>query len=84
MVNGHFFDPLAFLGIFPGRRFSYAFLMALFFHPGVVFLAILRKRWHRPERLEDAHLNPWTVNGFLFGVLTQQFYSYWTGGEFLG
>ena len=45
MVNGHFFDPLAFLGIFLGRRFSYAFLMVPFFHPGVVFLAILRKRW---------------------------------------
>ena len=31
MVNGHFFDPLAFLGIFLSRCISYAFLMILLF-----------------------------------------------------
>jgi hypothetical protein len=83
MVNGHFFDPLAFLGISLGHRFSYAFLMVLSFRPGAVFLAILRKRSHRVFG-RRAHLNPQTVNGFLFGVLTHQFYSYWIRGEFLG
>jgi len=31
MVNGHFFDPLAFLGIPLSRCISHAFLMILFF-----------------------------------------------------
>ena len=83
MVNSHFFDPLAFLGISLGHCFSYTVLMVLAFHPGVMFLAFLRKHSHQVFGGRVC-LNPQAVNGFLFGVLTHQFYSYWIGGEFLG
>ncbi|KAH9981594.1 hypothetical protein BJV74DRAFT_81984 [Russula compacta] len=44
---------------------------------GALFLAILSKSRARRGRMLS---NPMTVNGYLFGVLSQQFYSYWIGG----
>jgi len=58
--------------------------MTLLYHPGVVFLAILCKRWDTGLALHGGGMaKSQTVNGFLFGVLTQQFYSYWISGVFV-
>lgn len=77
--DGH---PFALLG--KSSELSYLPLPSVTFlsHAGVVFVAILRMFWETLGVRTIVRLIPHTVNGFLFGVLTQQFYSYWISGEF--
>jgi hypothetical protein len=47
---------------------------------GLLLLAILRRCWVR--FLKEGFTESFTVNAYLFGVVSQQFYSYWCGGKF--
>ena len=51
---------------------------------GIVFLAILCKASSYTAATGDVRLNLQTVDWFLFGVISQQFYLYWISGEFVG
>jgi hypothetical protein len=84
MLNGLPSNSLADLSTFRGRSICHYLLVTLLYCLDVVFLAIICKRRITCGCMEDARLNFRPVDAFLFGVLTEQLYSYCIFGEFVG
>ena len=62
------------LGMFSALFFRFSVSLTLFIWAGVILIAILRR--FQMFSATKPFSNPWTVNAYLFGVVTQQLHSY--------